>query len=99
MRGLPACFFYSGDEAGRCHFAELDTRQAELAHVALGTTGDGATVVQTHARGVLGQELQSLVCLVVAGSLESGLLGGVFGHEFGALHLAGLIDSLAILVY
>ncbi len=86
---LPRSFADAGDESFGGHFAELDTRDAELTHITLGTAGNGATVVKAHAGGVFGDQLQSLKAFVVAGLLESSLFSGVLGYELCALNLAG----------
>ena len=98
---LPGCFLDAGDETCRCHFAELNTRDAELADVSLGTACDGAAVVEADGIAVLGERLELLCCLVSLGAvlfvdtlvdnlLELGTLLGVLGCKTGALHFAGL---------
>ena len=66
--------------------AELDAADAEIAHITLRTTGDGATVVKAAGRRVLGKLVQSGP---VTGLFESLPLLGVLGDHLGALHLAG----------
>ena len=49
---LPAGFLHPWDKTGRSHLAELDTADAKLSHITLGTSRDLAAVVQTHGRRV-----------------------------------------------
>jgi len=85
--GLPAGFLYTGDEAGRGHFAELNARYAKLTHVTLGAPCQQTAIVQTHNRSVLGQQLKSLI---VTGFFKLGFLGGILLDKLGTLNLAGL---------
>ena len=84
---LPASLLHTRDETGRSHLTELDTRDTELAHVALRTTRHAAAVVQTYGRSVL---RQSLKCLVVTFGLELSTLGSILSDELRTLYLACL---------
>ncbi len=95
---LPACLLNSGDQACAGHLTELNTGDAELAHIPLGTAGKFATVVQTYLAGVARKLLQLGECLVIDVAIGIGqsrllqgcLLGCVLGYHALALYLAGL---------
>ena len=92
---LPRCFAHTGNETGRSHLTELDTREAEEADVALGTSRDLATVVQTDGIGVAGDGLKLLcgfesslrIVAVINDFLEGGTLSCILGYQLGALYL------------
>ena len=86
MYSLPAGFLYAGDEAVGGHFAELDTAEAECPHISLGATGEGAAVVETDRRRILGELVEGCP---VAGFLQSLPLLSVFSNKFRTLYLAG----------
>ena len=85
-RMLPASLLDSRDEAVGGHLAELDAAEAEVTHVSLRTTGQGAAVVKADGGRVLGELVESSP---VTGLFESLPLLGVLGDHLGALHLAG----------
>ena len=94
---LPACFLHSGDKAGAGHLTELNSGDAELAHISFGTARDLASVVEADS-GSVSRELLQLgesiivdvaVCISQRGLLEGSLTLGVFGYHLLALHLAG----------
>src|SRR5699024_6135119 len=86
LQSLPGSLFHSGDESFGSHFPELDTADAELAHVSFRTAGNHAAVVQTDGVGVARELAQTFL---VAGRLEGCTFLGIPVHEFLAFHLAG----------
>ena len=75
--GLPAGLLDARDQALGGHFAELDTAEAEFTHVTLGTTGEGAAVVETYGASVLRELVKSGV---IAGLFQSSALLGVLSN-------------------
>ena len=44
---LPACLLDAWDKTVACHLTELDTADAELAHISFWTSGERTAVVHT----------------------------------------------------
>ena len=83
---LPARLLNSGDQAFGSHLAELNTAEAEDAHVSFRTSGHFATVVQTNGRSVFREGLEPYIVTILE---ELRTFSSVFSNEFSALYLAG----------
>ena len=92
---LPTCFFHAGDEAGDCHLAEVNTRNAELAHIAFGAAGQLAAVMHADGAGILREFLKGddglLHVLGLTGAdnfFQGSAFGGVLGDHFSSFALS-----------
>ena len=83
---LPACLLDAWDKTVACHLTELDTADAELAHISFWTSGERTAVVHTACCGVLRELVQSGP---ITGLFESFPLLGILGNQFRAFYLAG----------
>ena len=55
---LPTCFLHAGNKSTDSHFAEIDTGNTKLTHVALGASCQLTTVVHTDGARILGEFLK-----------------------------------------
>ena len=83
---LPACLLDAWDKTVACHLTELDTADAELAHISFWTSGERTAVVHTARSLVLRKLVESSP---VASFFESLSLSSVFSNQFRAFNFAG----------
>ena len=85
QRILPGGFCDSRNFAVKSHFAELDTANAKLSHIAFGPAGKQAAIVQAYRIGITREFVERIV---VACFFELFAQLGVFSDHAFALILA-----------